>query len=50
MFEQAVDPPHPVVRVFLSSTLADTGAERNYMLEWAFPEIRTWCRERVRAY
>ena len=34
------------VKIFLSSTFNDTQAERNYLMEYVWPEIREICRQK----
>lgn len=34
------------VKIFLSSTFNDTQSERNYLMEWVWPEIRDICRQK----
>src|ERR1051325_378318 len=36
----------PEMRIFISSTFRDMHAEREYIIKYVFPELRTICRER----
>ncbi|XP_033116394.1 NACHT domain- and WD repeat-containing protein 1-like isoform X2 [Anneissia japonica] len=38
--------PSKIVRIFVSSTFGDTVAERNILLEKAYPELKKWCQEK----
>ena len=35
-----------IVRIFTSSTFTDMLMERNTLMEWVYPKIREYCREK----
>ena len=42
----SVDKKWTDIRIFISSTFNDMHAERDYLIQEVFPELREWCEKR----